>query len=53
MTSAAHGSAAAVFADVDTAKAALDALTDATPADERARAEAAYAAASAAMFDLL
>jgi len=46
-------SAAAVFAALDAATAAVDALTEATPADERARVEATYQAASAAMFDLL
>jgi hypothetical protein len=45
--------AAAVFAAVDTAKAALEALTDESPAEVRAEAEAAHRAATAAMFDLL
>jgi hypothetical protein len=45
--------AADVFATVTTTQAALEAITDETPAEEQARVEAAYKAAIAAMFDLL
>jgi hypothetical protein len=42
-----------VFAALDAAQAALDALTDDTPTDVRTQVEAAHRAATAAMFDLL
>jgi hypothetical protein len=45
--------AAEVFAAVGEAQAALEALTVDTPDVERAQVEAAYQAATAAMFDLL
>jgi hypothetical protein len=42
-----------VFDTVGEAQTALEALTDDTPTEERAQVEAAYKAATAAMFDLL